>query len=56
MDYLLTRSPQQTTDGGSIEAGNYASTSEIVQLSSPFPHENPVWGSEIPSSGLLELV
>lgn len=47
------RSHQQTTDGGSIEAGSYAYDSEVVQLGPSFPDENPVWGSEIPSSGLL---
>lgn len=45
------RSRQQTTDGGSIEAGNYASASEMVQLGPPFPDEKPVWGSETLRSG-----
>lgn len=50
------RSHQQTTDGGSIEAGNYASASEVVQLGPPFPDENPGWGSENPKQWLAELV
>lgn len=48
----VIRSRQQTTDGGSIEAGNYASASEVVQLGPPFPNENPACGSEILSSFL----